>query len=157
MKTIKALEPITAYGPDKLALFAGETAEIEDSFADALIDEGKAEEYAGGGGGCGCFSFDIRSSIVDGQTVYTASATFADILAAINEGKDVVCWEIPWGNLRQKSYKDIYVNEDSDSGEVTWISFSNTRLGYNELSTATYTIQSYNNLVEFNIERKTLS
>lgn len=157
MKTIKALEPITAYGPDKLALFAGETAEIEDSFADALIDEGKAEEYAGGGGG-GCFSFDIRSSVVDGQTVYTASATFADILAAINEGKDVVCWGIPFGNLRQRSYKDIYVNEDSDSGEVTWISFSNTQFEYsNGLSTRTYTIQSYNNHVEFNLERKILS
>ena len=155
MKTIKALEPITAYGPNKLALFAGETAEIEDSFADALIDDGKAVEYAGGGGGC--FSFDIRLSMVDGQTVYTSSATFADILAAINEGKDVVCWEIPWGNLRQTSYKDIYVNEDADSGEVTFIQFSNTAFTNNELSTATYTIQSYNNFVEFNIENKDLS
>ena len=58
MKTIKALEPFSAYGPDKLAMFAGEIAEIEDSFADKLIDEGKAEEYSFGGEGGS--SLDIK-------------------------------------------------------------------------------------------------
>ena len=50
---IKALEPITAYGPDKLMLFTGEEAVISDTFANQLIDEGKAEEVSDGGGGGG--------------------------------------------------------------------------------------------------------
>lgn len=39
---IKAVEPFNAYGPEKLMLFAGMIADIDDSFAEQLIAEGKA-------------------------------------------------------------------------------------------------------------------
>lgn len=39
---IKALEPFNAYGPEKLMLFAGMIADIDDGFAAQLIAEGKA-------------------------------------------------------------------------------------------------------------------
>lgn len=41
---IKAVEPFNAYGPEKLMLFAGMIADIDDSFAEQLIAEGKAVE-----------------------------------------------------------------------------------------------------------------
>ena len=81
MKTIKALEPITAYGPDKLMLFAGETAEVEDSFAQQLIDEGKAEESSGGGSGGRDFTTILVTGIVQGDM---ESITLTNATAIVN-------------------------------------------------------------------------
>ncbi|MBO7449788.1 MAG: hypothetical protein J6U54_05405 [Clostridiales bacterium] len=89
MKTIKALEPITAYGPDKLALFVGETAEIEDSFADALISDGKAEEYSGGGGSSDNMLIIGYSDYIfeQGNWGATLDKTFSEIVRASASGK----------------------------------------------------------------------
>ena len=43
---IKALEPFNAYGPEKLMLFAGMLADVDDGFAAQLIAEGKAVEVS---------------------------------------------------------------------------------------------------------------
>lgn len=43
---IIAREGFNAYGPNKLAMFAGEIADVEENFARQLIAEGKAYEYS---------------------------------------------------------------------------------------------------------------
>lgn len=117
---IKALEPITAYGPDKLMLFTGEEAVISDTFANQLIDEGKAEEVEDGGGGGNDNVVFIRTSVEknidtgdctggfykDEETLYT----YEELVALYESGATLLAYydELP------VSY--IEVGDNGDDG-----------------------------------------
>lgn len=115
---IKALEPITAYGPDKLMLFTGEEAVISDTFANQLIDEGKAEEVEDGGGGGNDNVVFIRTSVEknidtgdctggfykDEETLYT----YEELVALYESGATLLAYYDEW----PVSY--IEVGDDGD-------------------------------------------
>ena len=96
------------------------------------------------------------------QTTYTFSATYQEIIEAINANKHVIGWKMYLNSasnlscIKEKCFTDVDTIYDSEWGDVYAVSFSRTEFINSKIRTEIYTI-SQNNSVNYTVREAQIS